>query len=346
MNRTPPPLIELTPAGLYCPVGGFHIDPWRPVDYAVVTHAHSDHARPGSACYLTSTEGEAVLSMRLGPETRIESMAYGVARDVSGVQLSLYPAGHILGSSQVRLEYRGRVTVVSGDFKLDPDPTCSRFEPICCDTFVTESTFGLPIYRWPDADHVTGEIESWWRQNQEEGRASVLYVYALGKAQRVLASLDDSIGPIYTHGAVEQVCAVYREQGVRLPDTAVVVDAPRGTDWSRGLILAPPSARATPWLRRFGRFSSAMASGWMRIRGVRRRRSIDRGFVLSDHADWPGLLRAIRDTGAPCVWPMHGCASALAGHLREHGLDATAIDTPPRGGPRDDEHDPDAEAQP
>jgi putative mRNA 3-end processing factor len=277
--------------------------------------------------------------MRLGTEPRIESLEYGQARDIGGVRLSLHPAGHIRGSAQVRLEHRGQVTVVSGDFKCDADPTCSTFEPIQCNTFVTESTFGLPIYRWPDSDSVLANIEAWWRQNQEAGKASVLYAYALGKAQRILASIDSRIGPIYTHGAVGKVCGVYRASGIELPETEPVVEAPADTDWSRALIVAPPSAHASPWLRRFRRISTAIVSGWMRVRGIRRRRSVDRGFIMSDHADWSSLIKAIEATRAPRVLTTHGYSATLARYLCERGIDARPIETQFRGEMIEDDAD-------
>lgn len=332
-------LLQRTDAGLYCPAGDFFIDPWRPVARAVVTHAHADHAQPGSDHYLTSRPGEAVLRLRMGPEARIQAVDYGEAIGLGGTRVSLHPAGHILGSAQVRVERRGEVWVVSGDYKTDPDPTCTPFEPVPCHTFVTESTFGLPIYRWPPATQVLADVNAWWRANQAAGRASILFAYALGKAQRLLAGVDPAIGPIYTHGAVEKVNAVYRAAGVALPETRSAINMPRGTRWAGALVVAPPSAQGTAWARRFGNASTAFASGWMRIRGTRRRRAIDRGFVLSDHADWPGLLDAIRATGAPRVWVTHGYTAVMVRALREHALDAAAIATPFEGEPATDAAD-------
>lgn len=321
------PLLSLRPEGLYCDDGRFFVDPWAPVERAVVTHAHADHARPGSASYLAAAASLHVLRARLGDEIAIETAEYGQTITVNGVHISLHPAGHILGSAQVRIEHRGQVWVISGDYKTEADPTCAGFEPIRCHTFVTESTFGLPIYRWPAAGRVFARIEEWWQANQAAGRASILLGYALGKAQRLLAGLDASIGPIYTHGAVERINEAYRASGVALPATVPAVAAERHADWRSGLILAPPSAHGTPWRRRFGAASTALASGWMRIRGARRRRALDRGFVLSDHADWPALLATVAATGAEQVWVTHGYAAVLARWLRERGLDASAIPT-------------------
>jgi putative mRNA 3-end processing factor len=319
-------LLELTDRGLYCPAGDFYVDPWQPVDRAVITHAHADHARPGSRHYLAAQPSARVLRTRLGAGATLETLAYGEPLRHNGVQVSLHPAGHILGSAQVRLEHEGQVWVVTGDYKLEPDPTCAPFEPVRCHTFVTESTFGLPIYRWQPQAEVFDEINAWWRANQEAGKASLLFGYALGKAQRLLAGVDPSVGPIFTHGAVERLTRDYRDTGVPLPATTYVGDA-SGVDWSRALIVAPPSAHNTPWVRRFGPVSTALASGWMRIRGTRRRRAVDRGFILSDHADWPGLLAAVWDAGAEQVFVTHGYSPVLVRWLREHGLRAHVLQT-------------------
>jgi putative mRNA 3-end processing factor len=324
---THPPLLRLTERGLYCEAGDFHVDPWKQVARAVVTHAHSDHARWGCDSYLAAREGERVLRTRLGEHASIRLAAWGEGVEIGGVRVSLHPAGHILGSAQVRIEHRGEVWTVSGDYKTEPDPTCTPWEPVRCHTFVTESTFGLPIYRWPPQSEVFAEIDAWWRANAEAGRASLILGYALGKAQRLLAGLDPAVGPIFTHGAVEKLTADYRASGIALPPTTHVSAAPVGTSWAGAMIVAPPSADATPWTRRFGPLSNAFASGWMRIRGTRRRRALDRGFVLSDHVDWPGLVAAIEATGAESVWATHGYAPQVARWLAERGYDARAVET-------------------
>jgi putative mRNA 3-end processing factor len=335
------PLLESTDRGLYCAAGDFFVDPWKPVSRAVVTHAHSDHACWGCGRYLTTRDGDGVLRIRVGSEAIIDSVSYGEPVVVDGVTVSLHPAGHILGSAQVRIEHQGQVWVVSGDYKVEPDPTCAPFEPVRCQVFVSESTFGLPIYRWPPQSEVFTAINSWWRSNQADGKASVLFGYALGKAQRLMAGLDPDIGPISCHGAVEKLNGAYRAGGVALPPTSYVGHAERGTDWSRAMIVAPPSADGSPWMRRFGASASGFASGWMRIRGTRRRRSVDRGFVLSDHADWPGLLEAIRATGAEQILLTHGYSAVLARRLRELGIAADTLATLYQG-ERDDvgEHEP------
>jgi putative mRNA 3-end processing factor len=320
-------LIESTPRGLYCAAGDFYIDPWQPVERAVITHAHFDHARPGSAKYLCAAPGLSAMRARLGDEAAIEAVAYGATVEMNGAHVSLHPAGHVLGSAQVRVEAGGEVWVVSGDYKLDPDPTCAPFEPVRCHTFVTESTFGLPIYRWSEPARLFEAINAWWRANAQAGRASVLFGYAFGKAQRILASVDASIGPILVHGAVETLNAAYREAGVGLPGVKVAIELEKKLDVAGALVIAPPSAQSTPWLKRFGDYSDAFASGWMAVRGQRRRLAVDQGFVLSDHADWPGLNRAIDATGATRVLVTHGYALPLVQWLRERGLDAAALDT-------------------
>ena len=324
-------LLTHTDHGLYCAAGDFFVDPWQPVGRAVITHAHGDHARPGSAAYLCAAPGAGILRLRMGSDAHIETLPYGATTHINGVAVSFHPAGHILGSAQVRVAHGGETWVVSGDYKTDPDPTCAPFESVACDTFITEATFGLPIYRWPPAATVFAAINDWWRANQAAGRTSVLFAYALGKAQRVLAGVDAGIGPIYVHGAVHRLNTAYRAGGVALPDWGYAGDAPPGTDWSRALLVAPTSAQGTPWLRRFGDVSAAFASGWMRVRGQRRRRSVDRGFVLSDHADWPGLLEAIAASGASRVLVTHGYTAVLARYLRENGREAYELAAPYSG---------------
>jgi putative mRNA 3-end processing factor len=297
------------------------------VDRAVVTHAHGDHVAWGCRAYLTAAEGVGVLRSRLPPEADVRGSEYGSEISIGGVRVSLHPAGHILGSSQVRLEHGGDVWVVSGDYKTDPDPTTTPFEPVRCHTFVTESTFGLPIYRWPPQREVLRDINDWWRANQAAGKASLLYGYALGKAQRLLAGLDPGIGPILTHGAVERMTQVYRAAGVLLPPTTHAGAVDRRTDWSRTIVVAPPSADGSVWTRRFGPQATAFASGWMLVRGARRRRSLDRGFPLSDHVDWPSLMSAVAATGAERVWVTHGYTGPVVRWLQEHGLDARAVQT-------------------
>ena len=313
-------LLDARETGLYCPAGDFHIDPVLPVDRALITHAHSDHARPGSRAYLTARPGEALLRARIGDDAPIQSEPYGASIRIGEVSVSFHPAGHILGSSQIRIEHAGEIWVVSGDYKLAPDPTCAPFEPLRCHTFVTESTFGLPIFRWSDTAQTVAEIQHWWLDNQQSNRASILFAYPVGKAQRILSALDPAAGPLVFHESMERVNAIYRAQGIALPLPAET------SDFSTALILASPNLQGSPWLRRFGPASTAFASGWMRIRGPRRRRSLDRGFVLSDHADWPALLHAIEQSGAETVWVTHGYIAPLVRWLQEHGKQAVPVE--------------------
>ena len=319
-------LVVQRPEGLYCPPGDFYIDPWRPVARAVITHAHADHARAGHDHYLATRAGEGVLRSRLGAIT-LQAMGYGEAVVHNGVRISLHPAGHVLGSAQVRLEHQGQVWVASGDYKVAPDPTCAPFEPLRCDTFITESTFGLPVYRWPSDAELFAQVNAWWAANAAGGRASVLACYSFGKAQRVLAGIDPSIGPMVVHGAVDPINQAYRAAGVALPVTHLAVEMTSGEAMRGALVVCPPSAVSSPWLRRFGEASLAFASGWMQLRGARRRGGWDRGFVLSDHADWPGLQSAIDATGASRVIVTHGQVPVMVRHLAERGLRAEAFET-------------------
>lgn len=332
MNHHRDPLMTITDSGLYCKPGDFFIDPWRPVNRAIITHAHADHLAWGCGEYLVARDGLDVTRARLGDTATIATLRHGESIDRNGVKVSLHPAGHILGSVQVRVEHAGWVWVASGDYKVEPDATCAAFEPVRCHVFISESTFGLPIYRWQPQRAVFEDMAAWWRANRDAGRSSLVYAYALGKAQRVLAGLaaaigDERPGPILTHGAVEVMNRAYRETGIDLPATTHATEAGASAARSGALIIAPPSAHGTPWTRRFAPTSTAFASGWMRIRGTRRRRSVDRGFVLSDHADWPGLLGAIDATGAEIVWLTHGYTAVVARWLGERGREAHAVAT-------------------
>ncbi|MBP6900815.1 MAG: ligase-associated DNA damage response exonuclease [Burkholderiaceae bacterium] len=333
-------LVVASPQGLYCPPGDFFIDPWRPVHRAVITHAHADHARAGHGQVLATAISAGVLRQRLGADLALQGLAYGEAVEHRGVRISLHPAGHVLGSAQVRLQHAGRVWVVSGDYYLsahdEANPTCAPFEPQRCDCFITESTFGLPVYRWRPQAEVFAEVNQWWRANAAAGRPSLLLGYSFGKAQRLLAGVDASIGPILVHGAVAPINAAYREAGVALPETRTLGDLQQDRSQRRALadvlrqalVIAPPSVHASAWARRLGDFSDGFASGWMQLRGARRRQGVDRGFVLSDHADWPGLQRAIAASGAQRIIVTHGDEALLVRWLVEQGLDAGLLQAP------------------
>ncbi len=309
--------------GLRCAAGGFHLDPREPVPLAVVTHAHADHAVPGSARYLCAGPSVPLLRHRLGPDAPIEGVPYGEQRALGETRISFHPAGHVLGSAQVRIEGGGEAWVATGDYKREPDPTCAAFEPLRCDVLITEATYALPIFRWDDPREVLREVHRWWQGNAR--RASVLFCYALGKAQRILAGLAELTDrPVYVHGALEPITRIYREAGVRMLPTLPVAETAKGRSFAGELVLAPITARGSPWMRRFGDHESAFASGSMRIRGQRRRRSFDRGFALSDHADWPGILRTIEESGARRVLATHGYREALVRWLRDRGMDAVA----------------------
>ncbi|MFD1193458.1 ligase-associated DNA damage response exonuclease [Seohaeicola saemankumensis] len=329
------PVLTLTDRGLYCAAGDFFIDPWRPVDRALITHAHADHARPGHGRYLCTDASMPVMRHRLGVITG-DTIRYGETRRIGDALVSFHPAGHVPGSAQIRVEVAGQVWVVSGDYKTEPDGLCEAFEPLRCHTFISECTFGLPVFRWQPQAVVADQINRWWAENAAQGRASLLAAYSLGKAQRLLHLLDPAIGPILTHAAVENTNAVLRDQGLPLPDTLrITPDLDRKAN-PGALIVAPPAVLGSAWARRFGPLSTGFASGWMQMRGVRRRRAADRGFVISDHADWAGLLEAIKATGAETLYLTHGYTEIFTRYLRESGHDAHVLATEYGGEDADD----------
>jgi putative mRNA 3-end processing factor len=319
-------VLEFRDAGIYCPAADAYIDPWRPVDRALITHGHADHARWGHRRYLATEAAAPVMRHRLGDIT-LQTTTYGERHRIGDATVSFHPAGHVPGSAQIRVEAGGEVWVVSGDYKTVDDGLSEPFEPIRCHAFISESTFGLPIYTWPDQATLRAQLNDWWAETRAKGQTALLGVYALGKAQRILRLLDTAIGPVLTHGAVEATNAVLRAQGIALPETTQVtpdldLKALRGA-----MVLAPPSALGTPWARKFGPVSTGFASGWMRLRGVRRRRAADRGFVVSDHADWNGLNAAIAATGATRVFVTHGYTTHFARWLTEQGYEAGIVET-------------------
>lgn len=320
-------LLEMTDAGIYCRSGDFYIDPWQAVDRSIITHAHADHARPGCRNYLASKDSEGLLRLRLGSGIRLQPVAYGENTVINDVKVSLHPAGHVLGSAQIRIEHKSEVWVVSGDYKIETDATCSPFEQLKCHTFVTESTFGLPVFRWRPQTEIFADINSWWKTNQTQEKTSVLFAYSLGKAQRVIAGLDADLGPIFTHGAVENVKQCYQQAGIPLPATRHVATVEDKNTFVGAMVVAPPTADTPAYMKKFVNASKAFTSGWMQIRGIRRRRAVDRGFVLSDHSDWSGLIDTIMASEAETVWATHGYSAEVVQYLRERGLDASQIET-------------------
>lgn len=320
-------LICLSECGLYCKTGDFYIDPWRGVDNALITHAHSDHARWGSKKYLAVKESENLLRLRLGNDINLQTVNYGENIFINNVKVTFYPAGHVLGSSQIRIEYKGEIWVASGDYKTEEDFTCNKFEPVKCNHFITESTFALPIYKWCSQQEIFDDINTWWKRNKENNVTSIIFGYALGKAQRIISGLDPSIGLIFTHGAVENVNMAYRQTGIKLPHTQYIGEVTDKNLFASAMIVAPPSADSAVWIKKFRNFSTAFASGWMQIRGNRRRRSVDRGFVLSDHADWSGLISTIKETGAEKIYVTHGYSSSFVKYLCEQNFDAEVVQT-------------------
>lgn len=343
-------LVVQRPHGLYCPQGDFYIDPWRPVARAVLTHAHADHARRGHGAYLATAVSAGVLRARLG-DIRLQGLAYGEAVHINGVRVSLHPAGHVLGSAQVRIEHGGQVWVASGDYFVsghaaDHNTTCQPFEPLPCHCFITESTFALPIYRWRPQREVMADINAWWHANAALGRASLLLGYSFGKAQRLIGGVDPSNGPIVVHGAVEPLNRAYRDAGVALPPTLLLDQVPDPALLRRALVVAPPAVHGSAWARKFGAQGDAFASGWMQLRGARRRQGVDRGFVLSDHADWPGLQRAIIATGAERVIVTHGQEAVMVRWLQQQGLQAGSFHTEYGDGTTGDASDAGQSAEP
>jgi putative mRNA 3-end processing factor len=334
-------LIVQRPEGLYCPPGDFYIDPWRPVPRAVITHAHADHARRGHGAYLATAISEGVLRSRLGPHISLQGLAYGEVVNHHNVKVSLHPAGHVLGSAQVRVEHQGQVWVASGDYFLSghdeaqSNTTCSAFEPVRCHCFITESTFGLPIYRWRPHRELLVEVNDWWLANADAGRASLLLGYSFGKAQRLIAGLQADIGPIVVHSAVAPLNEAYRAAGVHLPDTLRIDEVTDRTRLRRAIAIAPPQTLGSAWTQPLGDCADAFASGWMQLRGARRRQGVDRGFVISDHADWPGLQRAIVASGASRVIVTHGYEAVMVRWLQDQGLQAGSFAT--EYGGQDDE---------
>ncbi|MDB5025845.1 MAG: ligase-associated damage response exonuclease [Mucilaginibacter sp.] len=320
------PLLEFTDRGIYCDKGKFYIDPWKPVDSAVITHAHADHAYPGHKHYLAHHLSRQVLLYRLG-NISLQTVEYGQKIIKNGVEVSLFPAGHVIGSAQVRVAYQGEIWVVSGDYKVNDDGISTPFEPVKCNHFISECTFGMPVYHWKPQIQIFNEINSWWRANLDHDLATVLVGYSLGKAQRILQNLDLFNGKVYTHGAIENINQALRNSGVWLHPTERITSSTPRDEIRKGIVLAPPSAAGSAWMRKFGPHNLGYCSGWMAIRGAKRRRAADRGFILSDHADWDGLISAIEATSCEKVYLTHGYTATFSRYLNEIGFDAREVHT-------------------
>ncbi|HMG93760.1 MAG TPA: ligase-associated DNA damage response exonuclease [Chryseolinea sp.] len=320
-------LLEFTGNGIYCPAADVYLDPWKPVQKALITHGHSDHASWGHGCYLCTTSAAPVIKHRLNLSENIQTTDYDQPVSINGVEFSFHPAGHIPGSAQIRVAHKGEVWVFSGDYKLENDGISEPFEPVKCNVFITESTFGLPVYKWRPQREVFEDINQWWRKNQSAGKVTILAGYALGKSQRILKNVDPSIGKIFVHGAVDSLTKLLRNQQLELPPTIYVTSEMKKKDFEGALVVCPPSAIGSLWLRKFDPYSLGIASGWMGLRGARRRRGADRGFVLSDHADWTALNNAVKATGAEKVFVTHGYSEVFAHWLSERGIEAKAVKT-------------------
>ncbi|MEP2640548.1 ligase-associated DNA damage response exonuclease [Roseobacter sp.] len=319
-------VLTFTERGIYCAAGDFYIDPWRPVPRALITHGHADHARAGHGTYLATHAALPVMRHRLGNITA-QGVDFNAPLTIGGATVSFHPAGHVPGSAQIRVEVAGEVWVASGDYKTEPDGLSEPFEPQRCHHFITESTFGLPVFRWQPQASVAHGINAWWAECAAAGKTAFLGAYALGKAQRLLSLLDPQIGPILTHSAVEATNTVLRAQGIALPDTLRATADLDPKAHKGALVLTPPSALGSAWAKKFGAQDTAFASGWMQLRGVRRRRAGDRGFVISDHADWDGLLDAVKATGAENIYVTHGYTDVFARYLSENGWNAQPVPT-------------------
>ena len=319
-------LIKFTDKGLFCPQGNFYIDPWKPVERAVITHAHSDHARAGSNYYLCHHFTKPILQLRLGPH-HYETAGWNEPVFINGVSVTFFPAGHIIGSAQVRLEYKGAVWVFTGDFKTEDDGISTAYEPVKCHYFITECTFGLPIYKWRPQQEIFDDMKTWIADNHAAGRSSVFIAYSLGKAQRILKPLAETGLPMYAHGAVYNVHRALQDAGWKLPDLKRITPETTKEELKSCIVIAPSGAEGSSWIKRFSPYAVGICSGWMQVRGNVRRKNADAGFALSDHADWEGLISAVKATGAQKVFATHGFQSAFSRYLNENGIEAAEVST-------------------
>lgn len=319
-------MLTFTNKGIYCPIGDFYIDPWLPVNIAIITHGHADHARSGMGTYFCHHFTVPILKSRIGPHIHVIGLAYDTARIINGVTVSLHPAGHIIGSAQVRLEYKGKVVVISGDYKIQDDGLSTPFEPVKCHEFVTESTFGLPIYNWKPIPVLNQEMQQWISYNQSIGKTSVFIGYSLGKAQRIMQAVKD-MGNIYVHYSIQKLNEAYKAVGITLPDYQTMDMRESLKHLDQQIVILPPSLLDTHAIKKIPNMAYAICSGWMQVRGARRWRSADAGFAISDHADWSGLLAAIKATEAEHVYVTHGQTASFSKYLNEIGISSSVVTT-------------------
>ncbi|MDX2000983.1 MAG: ligase-associated DNA damage response exonuclease [Chitinophagales bacterium] len=318
-------LLDFTSSGIYCPLADVYIDPWKPVDRAIITHAHADHARIGNRYYLAHHDTVPLLKYSLGQYINVQGLAYGEELIMNGVKISLHPSGHVVGAAQVRLEYKGEVWVVTGDFKLENDGISTAYEPIKCHVVVSDSTYGLPIFKWEAQQKVFNDINQWWLNNQREGKTSVLIGYALGKAQRLIHHLDKDIGPIYAHQTIKNVNKVLRNQGILIPSVNTL-EYSANIDYQGSIVLAPSIILHSSVIKKMEPYSTAFVSGWMSLRQLKRSRNIDKGFILSDHADWEQLKTAVSNSGAHRIFTTsNGYSSSFYRWLQENGYEVTEV---------------------
>lgn len=319
-------LITVNSKGIYCPIGKFYLDPWFPVDYAVITHGHADHARWGMKNYLCHKDSVPILKLRIGEDITVQGLDYHETIFINGVKLSFHPAGHIIGSAQVRLEYKGQVLVYTGDYKTQDDGLSTPFETVKCHEFITESTFGLPIYNWLPVQEINTKMQEWALRNKREGKTSVFVGYALGKAQRILKALDGA-RKIYVHQAVAKLNQAIASANISLPDYEVLNFSENLQHVKGEIVIVPPALMDSNIIRKIPDRMIAYCSGWMQVRGARRWRSADAGFAISDHADWQGLINTVKDTGAEKIYVTHGYSDIFTKYLNEIGLHAMPLQT-------------------
>lgn len=319
-------LVKFTKKGIYCIPGNFYLDPWYPVDYAIISHGHADHARWGNKHYLCHNDSKAILKHRIGQDISIESLGYNQPKNINGVQVSFFPAGHIIGSAQIKLEYKGYVVVFSGDYKTQPDFITTPYEPVKCHEFITESTFGLPIYKWKTEQELQSELQNWVFQNQQNNRTSVFLGYSLGKAQRIMKLIENTTD-VYVHSAIHNLNNAISESGIELPKSTLITPDFKKTDIQNKIVILPPALLGSRMLKKIPNAATAICSGWMHIRGNRRWKGVDAGFAVSDHADWDGLLTAVKATEAEKVYVTHGSQAVFSKYLNEIGIEAYELKT-------------------